>query len=220
MTASSTSLPPRSLQFRIAWYVVSIGLVGLGIALTVTAHLGVSPGDVLTTGGAEKLDIGVGTTGWISGGVFTLLAVSLRRYPRLGTLLGMVSVGQVVNWCLEILPEPDPLLVRIPLYALGLAGIYAGIAIGVGSNLGSGPIELVMLGMSDRGVRVQVARIILEAAILLIGILLGGQFGVGTVVFVLITGPILERVLPIGARFMRTAPPDLPIEIANTEIGY
>lgn len=210
---------PRSLTFRVSWYVVSIALVGVGIALTVTANLGVSPGDVLTTGGSERLGIGVGTMGWISGGAFTVIAVALRRFPRIGTLLGMLSVGQVVNWCLELLPEPGMIIARIPMYAVGLALIYTGISIGVGSRLGSGPIELVMLGMSDRGISVQVSRIFLEAAILLLGIVLGGQFGVGTIVFVLITGPILERILPIGARFMRTSEPDLEAGIAATEIG-
>lgn len=220
MIPTATSQPPRSLTFRIVWYVISVGMVGLGIALAVSAHLGVAPGDVLSTGGSERFGIGVGTMGWITGGVFTVIAVSMRRYPRVGTVLGMLSVGQIVNWCLQFLPEPEPIVARIPMYALGLAFIYVGIVIGIGSNLGSGPIELVMLGINDRGLSLQVGRILLEALILIVGILLGGQFGVGTIIFVIITGPILERLLPVGARFMRTTPANVQVETANTEIGY
>lgn len=220
MSRAAQPQSQRSLTFRIGWYVFSIAQVGFGIALMVSAHLGVAPGDVLNTGGSKKFDIGVGTMGWVTGGVFTVIAVLVKRYPRIGTVLGMVSVGQMVNWCLQFLPEPERMIGRLPLYAAGLFCIYVGIVIGVSSNLGSGPIELVMLGINDRGMSIRLARIILEALILLIGVLLGGQFGVGTIVFVLVTGPILERLLPIGARFMRVATPDLETEIANTEIGY
>lgn len=220
MTTTAASLPPRSLAFRVVWYVISIAMVGLGIAMAVSAHLGVAPGDVLSTGGSERFGIGVGTMGWITGGTFTVIAVLMKRYPRVGTVLGMVSVGQIVNWCLQFLPEPEQIVARIPMYAVGLALIYMGIVIGIGSNLGSGPIELVMLGINDRGLSLQVGRIILEALILVVGILLGGQFGAGTIIFVIITGPILERLLPVGARFMRSTPADVQIETANTEIGY
>ena len=53
--------------------------------------------------------------------------------------------------------------------------------------------SFVMLGLADRGIRLQVARWGIEAALLATGIALGGQFGVATIIFLLATGPVLAR---------------------------
>ena len=64
----------------------------------------------------------------------------------------------------------------------GFVAAFLAIAIGVASNLGTGPIELVMLGLHDKGMGMQTARWLIEGLMLLAGILLGGDFGVITVV--------------------------------------
>jgi uncharacterized membrane protein YczE len=195
---------PRSFRFRAASLLVAICGVGVGISVMVSARLGVAPADVLATGGAKQLDIGVGTMGWISGAIFTLLAVAVRRPPSWGTLIGGVLVGQVVNLVIDRIPDPDALAARIPMMFLGLALLYVSISIGVSTTLGTGPMELLMLGLVDKGVSVQVARWGIEATTVTIGFLLGGQIGVGTIIFVVCTGPVLARTLPPVARFMGT----------------
>lgn len=202
MVAYGGGMPHRSLGFRWAALTLSIACVGLGIALMVSAHLGVAPADVLATGGSKRFGIGVGTMGWVVGGVMTVVAISLRRIPKVGTVLGAVGVGQSVNWFLEVLPEPHAMLPRMVMLVAGLAVLYLAISVGIGSNLGTGPIELVMLGLADRGLRLQVARWGIEAVLLAAGIALGGQFGVATIVFLLLTGPVLARTLPPVQRFM------------------
>lgn len=170
----------------------------------VSARLGVAPADVLATGGAKQLDIAVGTMGWISGAIFTLLALLVRRPPSWGTLIGGVLVGQVVNLVIDRIPDPDPLVARVPMMLLGLALLYGSISVGVATTLGTGPMELLMLGLVDKGVSVQVARWGIEATTVTLGFLFGGQVGVGTVIFVVSTGPVLARTLPPVARFMGT----------------
>ncbi|MFZ9540012.1 MAG: YczE/YyaS/YitT family protein [Ilumatobacteraceae bacterium] len=195
---------PRSFRFRAASLLVAICGVGVGISVMVSARLGVAPADVLATGGAKQLDIGVGTMGWISGAIFTLLALAVRRPPSWGTLIGGVLVGQVVNLVIDRIPDPDVLVARIPMMFVGLALLYISISIGVSTTLGTGPMELLMLGLVDKGVSVQVARWGIEATTVTIGFLLGGQIGVGTIIFVVCTGPVLARTLPPVARFMGT----------------
>lgn len=194
----------RGLLFRWTALVASVVGIGFGIALLVTAKLGTAPADVVATGGASKFDIGVGTMGWTTAAVMTVLAVVLRRPPQWGSIIGAVGVGQMVNWFLEVLPEPDRLPVRVGVMVGALVILYTAISVGVTTNLGTGPIELVMLGLHDRGLPMQVSRWSLEAALLAVGIALGGQFGIGTVLFVLLTGPVLARTIPPAARFMGT----------------
>jgi uncharacterized membrane protein YczE len=79
--------------------------------------------------------------------------------------------------------------------------------------LGTGPIELLMLALTDRGASVQVSRWGIEAVILTAGAILGGQVGVGPVVFVVLAGPVLARTLPPVVRFMGTTVLDRPLPI-------
>lgn len=204
MTAVAEPTTLRSARYRGVGLALGITFVGLGIALMVRAHLGVAPGDVLNTGGSERFGIGVGTMGWVNAGVITLIALVLRRPPQWGTLIGALVVGQMVNWFLQLIDEPTVLWARVVMLVAGLVILYPAIAIGVASNLGTGPIELVMLGLHDRGMGMQAARWLIEGLMLLAGIALGGDFGVVTIVFVLITGPVLARLIPPAARHMGT----------------
>lgn len=205
MPVEEVPTSPRSFAFRVSVLVLSFAVVAFGIAFMVSAHLGVSPADILSTGGAKRLGIGVGTMGWISGAFFTMLAWLLKRPPQWGTIIGAVAVGFFVNIALDLVPEPDPLVVRVPMLLAGLVLIYTAVSFGVATALGTGPMELVMLGLSDRGMSVQVARWGLEAVVFVLGVALGGELGVGTVMFVLLTGPVLARSLPPCVKLMRTS---------------
>lgn len=194
----------RPFWVRASALLAGIILVGIGVSNMVAAELGVSPADVLSTGGAERLGIGVGTMGWMAGMTYTAIAWAMRRPPSWGTIIGGVLVGVAINLCLSILPEPRALVWRIPMLLVGLAVVYLGITLGVASNLGTGPLELLMLAFGDRGVRVDVARWGIEATLLAVGVLLGGQIGAGTVLFLVLTGPVLARTMPPVVRFMGT----------------
>lgn len=210
---TSPPIVARPVAFRAVSLFVAVASVGVGIALMVTADLGVAPADVLSTGGADRLGIGVGTMGWISGAVITSVAWIMGRRPQWGTLWGTFVVGLSVNVSLGLLSETDSMVWRIVMFVIGLTIIYLGITVGVSTMLGTGPIELLMLALTDRGASVQMSRWGIEALILGIGAALGGQIGVGTVIFVVLAGPVLARTLPPVVRFMGTTVLDRPIPI-------
>jgi uncharacterized membrane protein YczE len=200
----ATQTQKKSFTFRLVALLMAVCAVGLGISMMVQAQLGVAPADILATGGAKQLGIGVGTMGWINGFAFTVLAIAVRRPPSLGTVLGTVLVGQAVNVTLPLMPETQALAMRLPMTLVGMALLYLAISVGVATTLGTGPMELLMLGLNDKGLSMQVARWGIEGVVVVGGILLGGQIGLGTVLFVLLTGPVLSRTLPPMAKFMGT----------------
>lgn len=204
MTQHETTFEKKSFRFRAAALLLAIVIVGTGISMMVSAHLGVAPADVFSTGGAKQLNIGVGTMGWISGALFTLFAIAVKRPPTWGTLIGTILVGQVVNIVLPIMPEPELMLWRGVMMVVGMALLYFAISVGVATTLGTGPMELLMLGLNDKGLSMQVGRWGIEAVVVTAGILLGGQIGIGTILFVILTGPVLARTLPPIVRFMGT----------------
>ena len=177
-------------------YTLAIWSVGLGVSLMVEGDLGVAPNDVLNTGLAETLDIGVGVAAWITGVVAMALSWLLGRRPLVATVIGSVVVGLSITWALALLPTPEHLAVRIGFVALGLVVVWVGITGVVSADVGAGPLELVMLGFMDRGISIRSARGGIELTLLLIGLVLGGAAGIGTAVFALGTGPVLAIALP------------------------
>jgi uncharacterized protein len=76
---------------------------------------------------------------------------------------------------------------------LGLALFGVGSAFYIGAAYGAGPRDSLMLALSARtGARIGVVRAILEISVLVVGIALGGTFGIGTVAFALLIGPTIE----------------------------
>ncbi len=66
----------------------------------------------------------------------------------------------------------------------------------IGANLGPGPRDGLMTAISRRGYSVRRTRWAIEIVVLIVGILLGGTFGVGTIAFALFIGPLVQFFLP------------------------
>ena len=151
-------LPRAPLPARVTTYLIATVLVGVGVALMVRAKLGVAPNDVLNTGLAETVGVGVGTASWITGAVAMALAWVLGRPPRVPTLAGSVIVGLSVNATMAILPGVTPIAARVLLLGGGLVAVWTGIVGVVAADVGAGPLELIMLALVDRGAGIRPVR--------------------------------------------------------------
>jgi uncharacterized membrane protein YczE len=174
------------------------GLVGFGVslALMVRADVGLGPWDVLHQGIARHLGLQIG---WvtIAVSVLVLLAwIPLRQRPGLGTVSNVVVVGLAVNAALDVLPAVTALPAQVTLVAVGtlLNALSTGLYIGAG--LGPGPRDGLMTGLAARGYSVRAARTAIELFALLLGAVLGGTVGLGTVVYALGIGPLVHYTLP------------------------
>ena len=82
---------------------------------------------------------------------------------------------------------------RIALLVAGIVLIGPASAFYIGADLGAGPRDTLMLvGARRTRFRIGIVRATLEICALAVGIVLGGTFGVGTVLFALLVGPIIE----------------------------
>ena len=126
---------------RFAVYTAAIWGVGLGVSLMVEGDLGVAPNDVLNTGLADTLGIGVGVAAWLTGVVAMALSWSMGRRPLVATVVGSVVVGLSITGALALLPTPDHMAMRIAFVALGLAVVWAGITGVVSADVGAGPLD-------------------------------------------------------------------------------
>ena len=180
----------RELRRRLPQLLVGIVVLGVGIALTLEARLGVSPYDVLHQGIAHRTGLSVGTVVILVGLVILLFWIPLRQRPGIGTLLNTLTVGLVIDLVLRAVPEPELLAARIPLMLVGILVTGLGMGLYIGAGLGPGPRDGLMTGIAARGFPLWAVRTVLELVALAAGWVLGGNVGVGTVLFAFSIGPL------------------------------
>jgi uncharacterized membrane protein YczE len=180
----------RELRRRMPQLLVGIPILGVGIALTLQARLGVSPYDVLHQGIAHRTGLSVGTVVILVGLVILLFWIPLRQRPGIGTVLNTLTVGLVIDLSLRVVPEPDLLAARIPLLVVGILVTGFGMGLYIGAGLGPGPRDGLMTGIAARGFPLWAVRTVLELTALAAGWVLGGNVGVGTVLFAFSIGPL------------------------------
>ena len=168
-------------------------MFGIGEALLVASELGNSPWTVFAQGLGEQTGMAVGTaTIVISAGVL-LLWVPLRQLPGLGTVLNAVLIGLAIDATLALLPDHVALGVRAVFVAAGIALVGLGSGLYLTSRLGPGPRDGLMTGLHRRtGMSLRRVRAAIEVSAVVIGFLLGGTVGIGTVAFALGIGPAVQ----------------------------
>lgn len=181
---------------RLTRCIVGLACFGTGITLFLQSRLGLPPWDVFHKGVSEKTDISIGTVIIGTGVLLLVLWIPLRQRPGLGTVLNALEIGLVVNLAKEFIGEPDPVWARSLMLAGGLLIIAFGSALYIGAGLGPGPRDGLMMGLSERGVSVRVARTVIEITVVVAGVLLGGSIGPGTVLFAVGIGPLVQLLLP------------------------
>lgn len=181
---------------RVLRCVLGLVLLGIGLGLTVEADLGLSPWDVLHQGVSERSALSIGQASIVVSVLVLVLWIPLRERPGLGTILNAVLVGTVLDLTVWAVPDVEPLPARIALLAFGVWLWGPGSGFYIGARLGSGPRDGLMTGLGRRGLPVGRVRIGIEVAALLVGVLLGGTAGIGTVAFAFGVGPLVARWLP------------------------
>jgi len=169
---------PRT--YRIGRLLLGLSFFGIALGLSVEADLGVNPWTVFHQGLSERLPISIGTAIIVTGLVILGIFPFIQQPIGIGTLLNVALVGVAVDLTLAIVPDLDGLVVRI--LALGIAPVLIGVGSGfyIGSGLGPGPRDGIMTALARSGLTVAVARSIVELTALIIGTILGGRAGWGT----------------------------------------
>jgi len=182
---------------RLPQLLVGLVVYGISLALIVRGALGVAPWDVLHLGIAEHLGLSLGTVLVGTSFVVLILWIPLREKPGIGTVANALMIGPSTDATLAVLHQPDALVWRLALMLGGVALCALATAMYIGAQFGRGPRDGLMTGLVRRtGLSIRLVRTSLEVAVVLVGLLLGGPLGVGTVVFALTIGPLTQWMLP------------------------
>ena len=171
-------------------------LFGLAMALLLESRTGLDPWNVFHQGVARHTGLTIGQVTVLSSLALLALWVPLRQRPGLGTVANALVVGPVVDLGIAWIPtahgaaEQAAFMVTAILASAIATGLY------VGAGWGPGPRDGLMTGLAARGIPLGAARAGIELSVLVVGWLLGGSVGVGTVAFALAIGPLVHHAMP------------------------
>lgn len=205
-------LPTRRLPRRVTQLYAGLLVFAFGEALIVRASLGVIPWDVLHQGLVHQFGLTIGRWSIIIGAVVLLLWIPLRERPGLGTVSNVLVIGAALDVFLAWLHTPGSVWARGLFLVLGILINGVATAAYIGARLGPGPRDGLMTGLvRTRGWSVRLVRTGIEVAVVVIGWLLGGNLGLGTVLFALAIGPVVHVALPLLTVPEAPVPPDEPL---------
>ena len=188
--------PIRWNTFIRDFIVIQIGflLYGLAIALIVRANLGTGTWVVLEVALANILGIKIGTMTVYMGFFVLIIALALREQVGWGTLGNILSIGPWLNLFLTLIPSVEnTLFLQIGMLLLGILVQGIATAVYIGVDAGAGPRDSLMLALHrTTGISIHLARGAIEVIVVLIGWLLGGPLGFGTIIFALLIGPSVQ----------------------------
>lgn len=182
---------------RIVQLVVGLFLYGFAISLMVRGAIGVPPWDVLTQGLVKQTGLPFGVLTNIIGALVLLLWIPIRQKPGVGTVANVLLIGPAIEVGLLVIPAAENLLQQVLLFAGGLALLAVASGLYIGARFGPGPRDGLMTGINRRwGLSIWKVRTAIEVSVLSVGWLLGGNVGVGTLLFALLIGPMVGVALP------------------------
>lgn len=193
---------------RIAQLLAGLFLYGAGCALTVEAGLGVDPWTVFAQGLSLRTGIGIGWVTNILGFFVLLLWIPLRQRPGVGTVANILLVGTSMQLVLDVVPPISGTVAQFATLLGGILIVTLASGLYIGARFGPGPRDGLMTGMHTRlGWPIWVCRATVELSVLVVGWLLGGTVGIGTVLFALLIGPLVHVALPLlDTRRSRVSP--------------
>lgn len=197
-TASPVARHARRMIRRLVALFAGLWLYGFSMAVMIRAAVGLGPWNVFHEGVTRHAPMSFGTVTIVTGAVVLLAWIPLRQRPGFGTVSNVVLVGLAIDLGLWLLPHWESVPVRVGAMILAVVlNALAGVLY-IGAGFGPGPRDGLMTGSVQRtGWSIRLVRTAIEVAVLATGWMLGGSVGLGTVVYAVAIGPLMQSMIPL-----------------------
>ena len=205
----------KELLLRVIILMIGLTIAHLGVTLFILADLGSDPFNVLVQGIFRTIS-GILDWSFITHGrvhivicfiiILALLVVD-KSYIKIGTVLCMIFGGPIIDMFTVVLAPiftiTDSLIFKIIMLALGCIILAYGMTIVIKSDAGTGPNDLVSVVISDKTKKkFSIVRIIVDVSFVVVGFVLGGSLGIGTIICAFCVGPVAGHFLPINEKIV------------------
>jgi uncharacterized membrane protein YczE len=188
----------RSIVRRLPGLLAGLVIFGAGIAVMAASGLGLGPWEAFHQGISNRTGVPLGTVSILVGIPVLALWWPLGERPGIGTILNVALIGTATNLALPLLPRPDEAGAQLAMSVGGVLLIGLGSGLYLAADLGAGPRDGLMTGIHHRfGWSIRRARTSIEVVVLVIGFVLGGTIGLGTILFAFGIGPVVQAFLRV-----------------------
>lgn len=190
----------NDIKKRYVKLIIGLFVFAIGNVITINANLGYSPWDVFHQGIANLINIDIGTANIIAGLLIVVVGIFKGQKPGTGTLLNMFLIGVFINLLLkiDIIPVFSNISLRILSILLGMLIMAFGIYLYISAGFGAGPRDgLMVMLLKATGRSVSFIKNSIEITVLLVGLLMGGPLGIGTVMTSLGMGYMMQFVFKL-----------------------
>ena len=200
--SSDTPLTLRPKPITFLFLITGLWIFGTGEAIIIASGIGVSPWTVLAQGIGQQTGFTVGESTFIVSVMVLFMWIPLRETPGIGTILNAILIAMAIDVMAPFLPEPTEIGPQVVQTIIGILLVGIGSGFYLTANLGPGPRDGWMTGIQQRsGWQIGRVRIGIEVVVLSFGIILGGTFGIGTILFAIGIGPAVAMCLGIAGRW-------------------
>lgn len=204
----------RSFGINLILCILSTAISEFGIGCYYACGLGTDPISVFVDGLHSWCNLSYGTISTICNVILTLcIFLFERKHLGLGTIVGMLIGGPLIDVFETFMStnfpvETTSLIVRIIILIIALLTFGIGCGLGIACKMGIGCFQLPPIFLADVSkIKLTYTQVITDAIFFLIGWLLGGVIGIGTVLGVLLTGPILTWTIKKSEKYIEKLGP-------------
>ena len=190
--SAPTPLSIKPPLLSVLFLFIGLSIFGFGHAILFGSNFGVSPWMVLAQGLAIQFEIGIGLSIIVVSFGVLFFWIPLKEKPGIGTFINFFVVAAVIEMTLPYIPYQTDVFLKLLQVFLGILVIGIGGSIYLIANLGPGPRDGLMTGLSRKtGTPMAYVRNVLEVSVVIIGWSLGGTAGAGTLIFAIMIGPVI-----------------------------
>jgi uncharacterized membrane protein YczE len=182
---------------------VGLMIYGLAVSMVVNAKVGIPPWDVFAQGISIQLNTSYGVASIIVSVIVLVFWIPLKVKPGIGSIMNAILIGLWADFLTQYLPKMDFYWGNLAMFLLGTCTVAFATGLYITSNLGSGPRDGLILGLTKRlGWKVWQVRTVIEVLVLSVGWVMGGQVREGTLIFAITIGYLMQ----ISLRFFKYKP--------------
>lgn len=168
-------------------------IYGLALAMVVNARVGIPPWDVFAQGISIQLHTSYGIASIIVSTIVLIFWIPLKIKPGVGSIMNAILIGLWMDFWSPYLPVLDQYWQNLAMFLIGMCTVAFATGLYITSNLGSGPRDGLILGLTKRlGWKVWQVRTLIEVLVLAVGWAMGGQVREGTVIFAICIGYLMQ----------------------------
>lgn len=207
-------------------FVLFMGLTiaHLGVTLFLISELGADTFTIFAQGLANVIGVSIGTCHVaLCILIMVVMLFTTKGYIKPGTVVCAFCGGWIIDlfkWLLgDLVTKSSPMVIRVITVILGCIILAIGMSFVIQSNSGTGPNDLVAIVLTDtinkkKNIAFRWVRMGCDVVFVVIGTVLGGTLGIGTIVAVFLTGPVVQFFLPKSANVIHKVFPNLDAEKA------